>query len=186
MLFISCHPHYQLTGIIPEEIEYHPTNGRPIRVEASTDAEFFHGGAPNWAIEQALEHEPFVRLWHGLPEAQERRAMVSSFDTDNQGWSDKKREEVEEFMLNYADYGVRYIRAVSPEETMSEPWPNYAGTSWQQVPFVAKEIGIDLAYVLAYEQLHLKRTGLVARLTKLIDETPEPVADPESDPLVAA
>ncbi len=180
MLFISPHPQYQLVGITKPKRVHHDATGELLETQPGVSAEFFHGGAPNWAIDQAVAHAPFVRCWSHLPEGQDHRSMVSSYDTDLQaemrGWSAELKDFVEQFMLRHPDYGTRYILAVNPAEVMAAPWPTYDETQWKQIPIIAKEIGVDLQYVLEYEQAHKNRPGVTERLTGTPAEEETPVA----------
>lgn len=186
MLFISPHVQYQLVGIRPAQDIYHDRSGIYLRTIPGIDAEFHHGGAPSWAVEQALSNSRFQDAWHGLPDDADRHAYVGSYDTDQQaqqyGWDAETKEHVEQFLLNHSDHGIRYIVAEPPSKTMSEPWPGYNGLHWKQVVQAVKggsvrELGIDLAYTLEYEREHANRDSVITAL--------EASVEPEED-LVAA
>lgn len=187
MLFISPHPSYQLTGIRPAQDVYHPASGAYMRTIPGIDAEFFIGGAPRWAVEQALANEKFQAAWSGLPDDAERRAYVGSYDTDAQaeqhGWDDETKEYVEQFLLNNVNYGTRYIAAEPPAATKAPPWPNYDNTHHFQVVKVMKDIGADPAYVLEYEREHKNRDSVMSAVEA---ELGTPPAESEPDELVAA
>lgn len=178
MLFISPHPLYQLLGITEEIVEYHPTNGRPIRTIPGIHAEFFHGGAPSWALEQALANPVFQGAWGGLPDGVNYGAYVSSFDTDYQaeqrGWDEETKDFVEQFMLNYVDYGKMYVLADPPKEISDLPWPTFNELHHSRVVIVAKEIGADLQQVLEYERTHKARPMVIAGLERALEENPQP------------
>lgn len=181
MLFISPHPGYQLTGVIQAEEIYHEGTGRYLRTEPGVDAVFIHGGAPDWAAEQALANPTFQQLWGGLPDGVDRRLYIASYDTDKkareENWDQADKDYVEEFLLNHPDFGYRYVLADAPEEVKALPWPNYDSTHHAQVVKVAKDIGVDLSYVLEYEQKHKNRPLVIERLTEAIGGQPDPVED---------
>lgn len=203
MLFLSPHVNYQMLGIVPEQDVYHPANGSYLRTEPAVNAEFFHGGAPSWALEQALANPRFRSAWNGLPDGVDLRAYVGSFDTDRAaedfGWDTKVvrhgrvvndapqegdvplKEYVEQFMLNHSDYGTRYAVAELPLELSGKPWPQYDECHHMQVDIVARNLGVNLADVLEYEKAHKNRGVVVRRLEEALVETPA-----EEDSLVVA
>jgi hypothetical protein len=181
LLFISPHAQYQLVGITTEVVDYHPTNGRIIGTRRGIDAEFFHGGAPSWALEQALSNETFKGAWSGLPDGVDYRAYVSSYNTEDQqrmlGWDDETREYVEQFLLNHQDNGNKYIQAVPPAQVEGLPWPTFNELHHSRVLIVAREIGADLNEVLAYERTHKARPFVIEGLEKAIERNPQPVEE---------
>lgn len=183
MLFISPHPLYQLLGITHEVVDYHPTNGRIIGTNPGINAEFFHGGAPSWAIDQALENSAFRSAWGGLPDGVNYGAYIGSFDTDDQarinGWDDETKEYVEQFMLGYQDYGKSYVLAEPPSEISELPWPTFNELHHSRVVIVAKEIGVNLQTVLDYERTHKQRPFVIEKLEKELETNPEPEPQPE-------
>jgi hypothetical protein len=172
LLFISPHPQYQLVGIKKARDVHHPASGKYLHTEPGIYAEFFHGGAPHWAIEQALAHPPFQAKWQGLPDGTPLHAYVSSYDTDEQArvnqWDAETKQHVEEFMLNHPDYGDRYIKAVPVEETLDAPWATYDKTHHFQVAKIVKDLEIDPVYVLAYEKANGNRPSVVKALEELV------------------
>jgi hypothetical protein len=178
LLFISPHPLYQLLGIRHEEPQYNEQSGRLIRVLPGINAEFFHGGAPSWAIDQALSNESFRSAWGGLPDGVNFGAYIGSYNTDDQaamhGWDDETKEHVEQFMLNYQDYGRSYVMAVEPSEIADLPWPTYNELHHTRVISVAKEIGADFNKVLDYERKHKQRPVVIAALERELEENPTP------------
>lgn len=184
MLFISCSPGYKLLGIRKTKPNHHPATGELISTDPPINAEFYHGGAPSWAIDQALGQATFQAHWTGLPPEQEQRAMVSSYDTDQQaealGWDQETKEYVEQFMLKWHDHGDWYIRAVPPEETLAIPWPAYDSTHHMQIANIAQEIGVDLEYVIQWETTHKNRDKVLRDLQEALDKQGDP------EPLVAA
>lgn len=173
MLFISPHPSYQLVGIIQEEPVYHPQTGKYLKTNPGVDAEFFHGGAPSWAIEQALENQSFHAAWGGLPDEQPRHAMIASYDTDVQaeqkGWDSATKDFVEQFLLSHVDNGVRYVVAEPPSVRMEEPWRNYDQTHHKQVAVVAATLDPETQrYALEYERAHGNRPSVVEKLEALV------------------
>lgn len=182
MLFISPHPNFQLTGIIPSRDEHHPATGMYLRTIPGVDAEFFHGGCPSWALDIALNTPQFLQRWKGLPDGVNYGAYVSSYDTkfqqEQHGWDDETREYVEEFLLKNAAYGERYILAESPQELQQPPWPTYDQTQWKQVVHLARETG-QLEYTLEYEQNHKNREGIVNQLLEALQtDAPAEVEEP--------
>ncbi len=177
MLFISPHPQYQLLAITEEEPVYHPTNGRLLKTIPGINAEFFHGGAPSWALEQAMENTTFMGAWHGLPDGVNYGAYVSSFDTDLAAeqlrWDEETKDFVEEFMLNHVDYGKRYVLATPPREVEDLPWPNYNDTHHSRIVITAREIGADLQACLDYERDHKARPFVINLLEQALEETPQ-------------
>ena len=172
LLFITGSPGLQLLGFRKQKTA---ENGEIL--VSPIGAEFFHGGAMRWAVDQALAHEPFQRKWDaGLPQDQPREAMVGTFDTDAyakaNGLDEETKTKFETWLLNHPLYGQYYIKADSPEELMEEPWKNYHNTQWKQVPFIAKEIGVDLEYVLEFERTHKNRPGVVAVLEEALGVQP--------------
>ena len=180
MLFISPHPLYQLLGITDEIVEYHPTNGRVIKTIPPINAEFFHGGAPQWAVEQALAAPKFKSAWGGLPDGVDYRAYISTFDTDLAAaqwrWDDDTKTYVEDFMLNHSDYGERYILAVAPVEISDLPWPTYDKTHHFQISILAKELGL-VQKALDYERNHKARPFVVEKLEEELSANPEPAEE---------
>jgi hypothetical protein len=178
LLFISPHPLYQLLGITQEVVSYHPTNGRVLGTTPGINAEFFHGGAASWAIEQALSNPAFRGAWGGLPDGVDYRAYVSTFDTDTEaerlGWDDDTKEYVEQFLLSYQDYGRSYILAVPPQEVADLPWPTFNETHHARIVIVAKEIGADLVKALEYERTHKARPFVIEALEQALAENPQP------------
>ncbi len=181
MLFISPHPLYQLLGITDELVDYHPTNGRVIRTTPGINAEFFHGGAPSWALEQALANPKFRGAWGGLPDGVDYRAYISTFDTNvaasQNRWDDDTKAYVEEFMLNHPHYGQYYIEAVAPTEIADLPWPNYNETHHSRIVITAREIGADLQKTLNYERKNKARPFVVDLLEKELAENPQPAEE---------
>ncbi len=184
MLFISPHPLYQLLGITQEIVNYHPTNGRVLGTTPGIDAEFFHGGAPSWALEQAMANETFRGAWGGLPDGVNLGAYVSSFDTDlaaeRLNWDDETKKFVEDFMLGYQDYGQRYFVAVPPQEVADLPWASYNDhnkTHHRRIVPIAREIGVPLQKVLDYETRNKNRPMVVAALEEALQESPEAVEE---------
>lgn len=181
MLLISAHPEYLQTGIIQPEDRYHEATGRYLDTTPGVDAAFQHGGVPEWAMEQALAYKPFKSLWNALPDGAEHRLYVSRYDTDKEagrlGWDAETKDYVEQCLLKHPDFGVRYIIAQPAEATQDPPWPNYENTQWKQVVFVAKEIGVDLGYVLGWEQSHRARPGVIANLEAELASPEVPVEE---------
>lgn len=181
MLFISPHPNYQLLGIVQEQDVYHPANGKYLRTEPPVSAEFFHGGAPSWALDQALVNPRFRSAWNGLPDGVDFRAYVSAFDTDYQaeqlGWDEERKEYVEQFLLNHTDYGQRYTLAIAPAELLEKPWPAYDDTHHMRIVLIAKEGGYDLVKCLEYERKHKNRPQVIKVLEEALVEAPAPDED---------
>lgn len=180
MLFVTPHLLYQMTGIVQEEEVYHPMTGKFLRTNRGIDAEFFHGSAPRWAIEQAMSHPQFHAAWSGLPDDQPREAMISSYDTDFQAehhqWEPETKEHVEQFLLRHPDNGVRYFHFEEPDVQMDEPWHNYDSTHHTVVIKIARELDIDAQrYSLEYERLHKNRRSVVEELEALVGEEVEVV-----------
>lgn len=177
MLFVSPHPLYQMTGIRKEKITYHPVTGVPVDTSPEINAEFTHGGVPEWAMEIALAYRPFQERWGGLPEGVDPRTYVSRYDTDREAerlnWDDETKVYVENFLLNHDALGFHYIQAESPVEQEAPPWFNYEKTHWKQVVQTAKTAGIPLDYVLGYEERTLKRPGVLEQLREEIGESEE-------------
>lgn len=172
MLFISPHAQYQLLGIIQEQDVYHPANGKYLRTEPAVNAEFFHGGAPSYALEQALANPRFQSAWQALPDGAIYSAYVSSFDTDfqaeQQGWSEETKTFVEEFMLQHPDYGHRYALVVPPADLLEKPWPSYDDQHHKQIRVVAREGGYDIAKIIDYERKHKNRPTVIEDLEALL------------------
>lgn len=172
MLFVSCNVNLMIFGIRAPQPEYHPTTGELVREKPGINAQFTHGGVTNWAAEQALAYPPFQSHWNGLPDGVDRRAYISSYDTDfeaeRHGWSDDEKRFVEDVLLKHSSYGRRFIRLESAEEQQIAPWPNYENTHWKQVVRVAQDIGADLGYVLEYEKAHGNRPAVVAGLEEAV------------------
>ncbi len=179
MLFISPHANFQLTGVIAARDEHHPATGQYIRTIPGVDAEFFHGGCPNWALDLAVENPQFQARWRALPDGTNVRAYVSSYDTllqqEELGWDDETREFVEEFLLKNPAYGERYVVAEHPSASLAPPWPNYDETHHKQIVHIARETGL-LEYALEYEQTHKNRESVVQQLTEALTE-PAPVEE---------
>lgn len=180
MLFISPHPQFQLLGITDEEPVYHPTNGRLRKTIPAIHAEFFHGGAESWAIEQALVNPVFMGAWKGLPDGVNHAAYVATFDTDREaeqkGWDADTKKFVEDFMLNHGDYGRYYTVAVPPQEITDLPWPSYndfSQTHHKRIVMIAREIGVPIQKVLDYEITHKNRKQVVLDLEAALQESPE-------------
>lgn len=165
MLFISPHAEFMLSGFLQPEDVYHEKTGRYITTRPGIDCQFRHGGAPDWAMEQALGNSRFQSLWNGLPDGTDRRMHVGTYDTDKrqaeEGWTDETRKQVEEFLLNDVAYGNRYILAEPPEHLRNLPWPNYDSTHHNSIVRVAKEIDVSLEFVLEYEQGHKNRPAVI-------------------------
>ena len=181
MLFISPHPQYQLLGIRHELIRYHPTNGREIGTTPGINAEFFHGGAPRWAIEQALSNPKFQGAWAGLPDGVDYGAYIATYDTDFQAeenqWDEETKEEVEQFLLNHRDYGERYTLASPPVRDGGEPWPGYDDLHHTRIINAARAIDANMQEVLAYEKANKNRPVVVKWLEREIDRNPQPAEE---------
>ncbi len=119
----------------------------------------------------------FLGSWGGLPDGVNYGAYVSSFDTDlaaeQLGWDDETKRFVEEFMLNYVDYGVRYVLAVPPAEVADLPWPTYNDAHHSRILILAKEIGVPIQKVLDYEQRNKNRPFVVRMLEEELEKAPE-------------
>ncbi len=176
MLFISPHPNFQLTGIIPSQDEHHPGSGQYLRTVPGVDAEFFHGGCPAWAIDQAMQTPQFVQRWSGLPDGVDYRAYVSSYDTkfqqEEKGWSDETREEVERFLLKHPAFGDRYIVADPPSVTKDPPWANYDQTHHKQIVSIAQQTGC-VEYAMEYEKEHKNRDSVITELLEVLQASPD-------------
>ena len=175
MLFASPHLLYQLVGIVQEEEVHHPQTGKFLRSNPGIDAEFFHGGAPRWVVEEVMNDPRFHAAWSGLPDDQPREAMISCYDTDLQAeqhnWDAATKQLVEETLLRHKDNGVRYFHLEPPHVTMAEPWRGYDTTHHFQVVKVAKELDVESQrYALEYERAHKNRDSVVGDLEKLIGD----------------
>lgn len=180
MLFVSPHPSYQLVGIIQEEPVHHPQTGKYLKTNPGVDAEFFHGGAPQWAIDQAMDHPRFHEAWNGLPDDQPRHAMISSYDTDAQaqqkGWDEATKDFVEQFLLSHVDCGVRYIAVEPPYVRLEEPWRGYDSTHHHKIRVIAKELDAESQrYALEYERANKNRPQVVSDLQAIVGEDAEVV-----------
>lgn len=162
MLFLSPHLHFQIAGITTP-------SGR-------VTAEFFHGGAPKWAIEQAMDNQRFHQAWRGLPDDQPREAMISSFDTSEKPWDEETRRTVEEALLASPDHGLRFMLVEPPYVRLEEPWRGYDTTHHKKIPVIAKELDPESQrYALDYEKANQNRESIVAALTDLVGDDEEVV-----------
>lgn len=180
MLFISPHPGYILAGIKQQKNVYHEASGELIDTIPGIDAEFIHGGVPEWAQEIALENKQFQQRWGGLPEGVDPRMYIAKYDTrmeqDANGWDDETREMVENTLLKHSDFGSRYVVAETPKELDLPPWPNYDDIQWRQIVPTGREIGADFEYILAYEREHKNRPGVIEQLLEALGQSPDLVA----------
>ena len=181
MLFVSCSPNFQKTGIIQEEAEYHPMTGKFLKINPGVDAEFTHGGVPSWAMEQALENPQFLGHWGGLPENVNPATYVSRYDTDKEAaqknWDDETKTLVEHFLLNQNDYGDWYVKVDPPSVRMEEPWRGYDNTHHKKIHVIAKELDPESQrYALEYEVAHKNRAEVVGFLAEIVGEPEEVVA----------
>ena len=83
---------------------------------------------------------------------------------------------VENFLLNHPDNGKYYTVAVPPAQVEGLPWPTFNELHHSRVLIVAKEIGADLAEVLAYEREHKNRPGVIEQLLEALGQSPDLVA----------
>lgn len=175
MLFVSPHPGYQLLGIRQPHDNYNPSSGQYVSTDPGIDAEFVHGGAPDWAVNAVIDNPQFKQMWSGLPDDVDRHLYISTYDTmkkqSENGWDNRTREFVEDTLLKHSDNGIRYIVVKPPQDLEDLPWPNFNQTHHYHIVKVAKEIGADLDQVLEYERTHKNRKVVVDALETELGRT---------------
>lgn len=109
------------------------------------------------------------------------RSRISGFDTvqaqESQGWTDDERELVEKVLLSSGDFGRDFIRLDEDAVAASKPWSTYDDTPGEKVVGLAKDLGISLADVLAYEKANRNDAGLVYVLEREIEAPVEEAND---------
>jgi hypothetical protein len=138
-----------------------------------------------------LEREMAVKRWAfngSMQEADEATTYppdyrIGVYDTDEAqqdwGWDEDTRDEVERFLLDYADRHEGWVFAV--RSLVPPPWPNYddfRGTPQALVRRLVED-GYDLETVLAYERDHQKRPKTIEEIEKAIANPPAPELEEE-------
>lgn len=126
---------------------------------------------------------------HGLPIDRNTethfspRHRLSGFDTVEaalqQDWTDEERQIVEQSLLSSPHFGQDFLQL--PEAPVEKPWATYDTTPGQKVIGLARDLGIDLEQVLAYEKQNRNDAGLVYLLEQEIAAAPEADASEEED-----
>lgn len=95
-------------------------------------------------------------------------------------FDDEMRVELEQWLLNHADYGNAFIMVEAPR--LEPPWPKYdefrgvrGMPTGQRVAERVLEDGYDILEVLAYERANKNRSDVVDALEALL--APEPADD---------
>jgi hypothetical protein len=98
------------------------------------------------------------------------RSRISGFDTveaqEAQGWTDEERELVEQKLLTSPYIGLDFIRLDEAQATFGAPWATYDTTPGEKVVGLARDLGISMADVLAYERANRNDAGLVYLLER--------------------
>ena len=170
MRFISPNKGYTITAIAGSKPMV--VNGELYVQDEGVRCDFEHAGILDW--EADLAKRSFV--FNGLPEGVMPETRLAVYDTEFHqrayNWSDERRQQVEEALLNAPAYGTNYIRIEKPR--LEAPWPNY--DQIKQVPkLIAKirEDGYDIGYIRDYERQNLNRQSVLDALEALEAEVPE-------------
>jgi hypothetical protein len=147
--YLSKYPNYTLEVFKPVTTILTGEMG-PYRdtVDVGYIARFRQGGLTEREREQAKQR---FQEWRGAYEGEDVMQRVSIFDLNaiafHEGWDADKKAAAEKRLDE--NQGEDYFKV--EEERAAKPWPSYDETDPERVVVLAREMGIDLALVAAYE-----------------------------------
>lgn len=103
------------------------------------------------------------------------RHRISGFDSveaqAENGWTDEDRELVEKTLRGSIHNGTDFVEL--PEAVVERPWATYDDASPARIVGLAKELGLPLERVLAYERQNQNRQAVVFLIEEALEAEKE-------------
>lgn len=154
-------------SVRPERTVFDPETGRRSGTVRGLYVKFVKGAAPQYARDIARNAYTF----NGYPQGVDPVELIAFLDLDVEkdafGWTDDEYQLVLQHVQNIP--GVFEVEKPKAQK----PWPNYDTLTAKQNLDLARQTGVPVDRLLAYEQDTLARPQFLSEFTKVLDELAE-------------